>query len=59
MSPQRFRVEEVDLHGEGVSGNTDERPKLDSGRHAAARMSGFRRHLPITSVAVESTEVLH
>ncbi len=34
MSLQRFRVEEVDLPGEGVSGIMDERPKLDSCRHA-------------------------
>jgi hypothetical protein len=32
MSPQRFRVEEAGLPGEGVSGIMDERPKLDSGR---------------------------
>ena len=43
MSPQRFRVEEVDLSGEGVSGIMDERPKLDSGRHAAALRSGLGR----------------
>jgi hypothetical protein len=57
MSPQRFRVEETGLSEEGVSGIMDERPKLDSGRHAAAPRGGFGRHLPMTGVAVESMEV--
>jgi hypothetical protein len=34
MSPQRFRVEEADLSGEGVSGIMDERPEVDSSGHA-------------------------
>jgi hypothetical protein len=58
MSPQRFRVEEAGLPGEGVSGIMDERPKVDSGGHAAALRGGLGRHLPITSVAVESMELL-
>jgi hypothetical protein len=58
MSPQRFRVEEGDLPGERVSGIRDERPKLDSGRRAAAPRGGLGRHLPMTSVAVESMAVL-
>jgi hypothetical protein len=55
MSPQRFRVEEAGLPGEGVSGIMDERPEVDSGRHAAV---GLGRPLPTTSVTVESMEVL-
>jgi hypothetical protein len=44
MSPQRFRAEEAALSGEGVSGIMDERPKLDSGRHA--------RHSGVDSVDI-------
>ena len=58
MSPQRFRVEEADLSGEGVSGIMDERPEVDSGRHAAVLRGGLGRYLPITSVAVVSMAVL-
>ena len=58
MSPQRFRVQEADLSRERVSGIVDERPKLDSGGHAAALRGGLGRHLTITSVAVEQMEVL-
>jgi hypothetical protein len=47
-----------DMPGERVSGIRDERPKLDSGSNAEGLRGGLGRHLPITSVVVESMEVL-
>jgi hypothetical protein len=55
---QRFRVEETDLPGQGVSGIMDERPEVDSGWLRHTRYQHCRRVNGSAAIGLMSNHVI-